>query len=291
MWNTKETSAPQINYRNVIYHLGIRLSVLLQILITLGMALFALPISAQERKIIEIPEIFIPADSSKYLPPGSAKYCVFRADLSGTDATYRKKRTLAFIHDSYTRTNGWRGDYLISAIDYVDFSYFHLVSFTKCGALQDILAYTSNYFSHCGDTNCQSIRVEFMPESNSRLVGEITEPPIPILLFESIRGKDELAKCTIKIPARVPTNIAEFQLLRNQLNLLRAKYSMSILDLYLTSGSFYILLSRQCDQKKRLFDLMLELLERENVKWTDYLGRPDFAPDISEYRFAETGKR
>ncbi len=225
MWNTKETSAPQINYRNVIYHLGIRLSVLLQILITLGMALFALPISAQERKIIEIPEIFIPADSSKYLPPGSAKYCVFRADLSGTDATYRKKRTLAFIHDSYTRTNGWRGDYLISAIDYVDFSYFHLVSFTKCGALQDILAYTSNYFS------------------------------------------------------------------QNQLNLLRAKYSMSILDLYLTSGSFYILLSRQCDQKKRLFDLMLELLERENVKWTDYLGRPDFAPDISEYRFAETGKR
>src|ERR1700688_1729788 len=221
---SEKMPGPQGSRCKMICHFQIRARVLLQVLITFGVALSALPISAQERQIVEIPEIFVPADSSKYLPPGSAKYCVFRADLSRADISNRKKRTLEFIRDSYTRTNAWRGDYVISAIDYVEFSYFYLVSFTKCGALQDTLAHVSKYFSDCTDINCQPIRVEFMLERNSRLVGEVTEPPIPILLFESIRGKDDLIKCTIKVPARIPTNIAELQSLINELNLPRTKY-------------------------------------------------------------------
>jgi hypothetical protein len=249
-------------------------------------------VSATERTIVEIPEVYFYASSDQ-------QYCVVRVDLHNADIRYRRSQFLEYIRDSYGRTGHWSKDYILTAIDYVEFSYFHIVFYQKCEMPNPTLARVSSYFSDC-DANpsldCEKSKPLFTIERDSPLVKVITSLPIPIVLFESIRGREELSSCIIKVRAqipdiRIPEKLSEFRSLTANLDLLSTKYRISIMEIRLLNDVYYILLSRQCNQKASLFALMLEFLDAENLDWANYLGHPDFAPNISELRFFETGKR
>jgi hypothetical protein len=244
-------------------------------------------VSAKELDTIQIPEVYFYTSSE-------VTYCVVRVNLSGAEKAYRKRILLDFVRDSYDRTDHWTKEYILSAIDYVNFSYLHLVIYEGCSIPIAILPNISQYFSNCKANrtrDCESIETHFIVERTSALVKTITKPYVPITLFGTIRGEEDLSLCTIKVPAQIPENIAESQSLTNNLLLLQSKYRMSIIDIRLLNDAYYMLLTRQCDQKSSLFSLMLELLKSEKFDWAKYLGAPNLAPDVSEYKFSETGKR
>jgi|SRR5579862_1518730 len=234
---------------------------------------------------ITIPEFYVFRDS--------ADYCVVRADLDGGNLDSRRKRLLEFIRHSYEETDKWRNKYIVSAVDYVEFRYFYTIAYSKCESSRDVLAGISSFFSICKSDNADGcdIKAAFAPESGSPLVAKFKGSEVPISLFDQFRGRSELLGCVVEIPSRVPTATSELQSLINHLNSVRTKYRMSIIDIYLLNNRFYFLLSRQCDHKSDIISEAEELIESENFHLEDYLGQPNFTPDLSEYIFSETGQR
>jgi NTF2 fold immunity protein len=235
---------------------------------------------------VSVPEI--------YLPDRSAQHCVIRVDLDGADAASSEPKFLRFMDRSYSQTQGWRTQFIVAGVDYVEFRYFYVVSYDVCEKSRSIMNGISRFFAGCaveGDSECVRIETKFVMEHDSRLVqGPAEHEAIPpVSLFERYRRPDDLQSCTIKIPARIPSKTADLQLLIHKLNLLRSKYRMSILDIHLSNSNFFVLLARQCVDIKLMHEKMLTLLAREDFRAGDYLGSPEFMPDISKYRLSETG--
>src|SRR5215469_13955719 len=68
-----------------------------------------------------------------YLVSKNAQVCVVRGDISGIDsASARKAALLEFVNGSYAFSNKWKQDFILSAIDYIDYRYFHAVLFRAC---------------------------------------------------------------------------------------------------------------------------------------------------------------
>jgi hypothetical protein len=63
---------------------------------------------------------------------------------------------------------------------------------------------------------------------------------------------------------------------------LQQKYRPPFADITFINRNSYLLLSRQCEEKRAIYDELLFLLKREN-RDTDMLGPADFDPSPYEY--------
>lgn len=111
--------------------------------------------------------------------------------------------------------------------------------------------------------------------------------------FDQYRNSADLKSCTIGVPVDLdklltPQSISSF---KNQWLTLTQKYRMPLLETVFVGNKYLILLSRQCVDKKILYSVMLEIFARQKFNTADHLGAPDFMPNVSEYRFQETGVR
>jgi hypothetical protein len=250
-------------------------------------AVFVMRASAAEEKHAEIPDFFFQGTSS-------AQYCVARVDLLDGSFLNRRSRVIGYIRDAYTRSAGWQSDYSVGGIDYINYLYFHLAGSTSCKLLERKMDSVRDFFRICEgnkDNGCIGIGLRFSLDPNSQLTRKLDGPVAPIALFESIRGRGDLQKCTIKITGDMPNDIHALLALRSKIDVVVLKYRMSILDIHEVNNNLYILLSKQCSSKEKLFNIMLELFDGEGFDWRRYLRSWDLSPDVSEYRYSEMGRQ
>jgi hypothetical protein len=246
----------------------------------------SLALDRAEDEGVVIPELYYPGDSGAY--------CVARIDLAGSEQDRRKDVVLNFIERAYEATEHWTKDYALSAIDFADFRFLHVVAFSACDSSRSLLRELSAQLESCD--KAKELRCEFdKPELHVGLDIPLVlrrgavEDRVPISIFEGYRSQDDLRKCTIRLPFKPPLDVQRFVGVVHGLNSLRLKYRMSILDIALLDRDVYFLLARQCDEKRRLFEIMRELLARQGLHISQYFGSPDFTPDVQDYRRSQIG--
>jgi hypothetical protein len=242
-----------------------------------------LPASASDRGGV-IPEV--------YAPEGMP-VCLFRAQVTG-EPEVRRKRVLGFLRRAYADEDQWKQLYLFFDVDHSEFASFGFVAFLECESSTPLVERLAALFADCTvgtDAPCDAGMVTFARQPGSPFLTRrpILEPPV--VWFERIRGTENLSGCTLKMLMKSEKFWDDeiVSSIRRSLWLLRTKYLMPLMDVHNVDGHFYILLSRRCEKKERLFEQMKTLLETEGFTWDDHLWEPDFAPDVSEYRFIEAG--
>ena len=76
-------------------------------------------------------------------------------------------------------------------------------------------------------------------------------------------------------------------------SLLKVKYRFSIMDIWPIQNNkvVTILLSRLCKEKSEVYEQMLYVMHANGIDLSRSIGRPNFSPNIEEYRFSQTGIR
>jgi hypothetical protein len=246
-----------------------------------------MPSCAAERRT-KIPDLLVQGA----FPP---QYCVARVDLVDTNFVNRKDRIIGYIRDFYTRSGGWKSNYSMIGVDYIDFLYFHLASDASCESLQQKMDGLKDFFQQCGGQKaggCERVSLEITFDPHSDLVRKIEGPLAPIAVFESFRGREDLQRCTIKITADIPIDVPELLKFRGELDLIMLKYRMPILDIFqVNKNDLYILLYEECYYKEYLLGLMQELLDGEGFDLNRYIRSVELSPNIAEYRYSELGRQ
>ena len=223
-------------------------------------------------------------------------YCVFRVDVKDPSRANREREFLQFLDRSFEGTLHWNSQFMVGAIDYEDFTYFHVLSYWKCD--QNLVNnLVLNFFEQskvaCGK-ECASSQTILTREPASPLVmvfgpdNSSYRTPIPI--FEHYRSRKELENCVIKVPVH-PTGNAT--LLGSEtyrvFNVVKYKYKM-VFDSFVKGNDLYVLFPRECKYKRQLFDLLKRFFDRESAGSSGALGQPDLSPDIGDYHFSQTGR-
>ncbi len=60
-------------------------------------------------------------------------YCLLRVNLTDSSASRRKPILIKFISDGFVYTSEWRKNFSVIGVDYVSFSFFHLLVNRSCG--------------------------------------------------------------------------------------------------------------------------------------------------------------
>ena len=222
-------------------------------------------------------------------------YCVLRIDIKDPSRANREREFLDFLDRSFEGTLHWNSQFMVGAIDYEDFTYFHIISYWKCDrnlVTKLVLDFFERSKAACGK-ECASSQPILTREPASPLVmvfgpdNSSYRTPIPI--FEHYRSRKELENCVIKVPIHPTDNAA---LLRSEtyrvFNVVKYKYKV-VFDSFIRGNDLYILFPRDCNNKKQLFDLLIRFFDRENAGSSGAIAQPNLSPDIGVYHFSQTG--
>lgn len=220
--------------------------------------------------------------------------CVIRAEIAGNDSSDRKSSLLRLVDASFIATAGWHQDFVLSAIDYIDYSGFYAVLFNNCDhagpeitRLRNFLRVAEKCSTKCHLTE-SSLRVVQESGVVTSLKARAPTYTSPISLFLAYRKRADLEKCVVEFKTGLTTTESRKQLYL-ALQSVRLKYRMSILDVYPSGDDVFILFGRMCGATERLSSLLREFLARDGFKSSDELRQVSLKPDISAYYFAQTG--
>lgn len=146
---------------------------------------------------ISIPEVII--------YDKSAKYCVVHVGVNNEYSNVRKVKIINFIEKSYIYTEKWAANYIVSAVDYADFTGFYVVTFDNCDGSHEVIAKISDGLKSCEKPEaegCSEIGVKITEESHSLLVQPIQahERTQAIFLFDLYREFSGSRKMHNKTP-------------------------------------------------------------------------------------------
>lgn len=223
------------------------------------------------------------------VPPGSQSYCVIRSEVRG-DSQSKRNSVVSFIRAAYEQTEHWRRDYIVAAVDYVQFSQFYVVLYVGCPDIADSASKVQALFANGSDTD--RVTIKFSRADETGIIARYSEPELPIFLSDKFRGRSTLRDCTVRVPLRITKGgslrLEEVVPIQNALLQLQLKYRMPIIDVYLVDNSFYLLLSRDCQHRETLLARAKNLLRDDGLEWEEHFEDPEFGPDVATYRYKET---
>jgi hypothetical protein len=233
--------------------------------------LFSLASGAPAARAEEPNSGFVP---EFYFNPGY-QGCVLRVDLLSDAQSERKRLLLSTLDAAFDHTEGWTRDFVVSGVDYLRFSYFHVIGFGAC----DNTAAATRYLSSILPDGSYALKT-LEGDQSLYTSTDVLDAEDPLGIFVRLLGEDMIATCLVAMT--VPRTVAMMQTALNDSYRIRAKYRPPLADLRLVNNVLYLLFSRDCDQKQSLSEAFLELLEHEDAdssgSWS-----PNYQPDPQAY--------
>ena len=199
--------------------------------------------------------------------------CKLRVDFSFTTQEERREKLLSGIDLAYADTEAWQQDFSIAGVDYVDFRYTHVITYRPCSESEELISRLSQVFG--------TERGDWTVAEHANLLSTVKELDElgQVGVFVRYRSKTRIQPCLIRIrltslEAAIPAT--------DGFLFLQQKYRPPFADITFINRNSYLLLSRQCERKRAIYDQLLFLLKREN-RPTDVLGPADFDPSPYEY--------
>ncbi len=265
------------NLRKAKSHLVVALYAV--ILIATAPSLEATEIQVEQRAFY-VPEVFI-TDFS----PG---YCVALVSVLGGNIEARKELYFKLADATFQEADPANQKFKIAGVDFVDFNSLHLVSDQHCGIerqFDEAVSMIEKATRDCADT-CRVLSINLSIVHHSGLVTtlESVNGHNPVSIHQTRARGESVASCAIGLPTN--SNSIDDPI-RQSLSSAIWKYGLPIMDVFQIDDRYFLLISRDCAQKVSLFELVREILNRDN---SQQLKEPDYSPDVTEYVFSQTGK-
>ena len=208
-----------------------------------------------------------------------------RVTIEIDDQTKRRTAVINFLDQAYLATGHWENLFVVVGVDYEDFRQFYAVSHGECSFEHTLMTLLDAQFGSPSHYTLKRVQ-------ESPFVGPLRAANAVSIVETYVAYKSEaaLSECMISIALKpVTTSDTKVRLgfdAYNDLERLKQKYRLPIFDIALINKRIYILLTRNCGERDRVYALMLDLLRREGAKSIPRLSAPVFEPDLGEYKFS-----
>ncbi len=224
-----------------------------------------------------------------YAEESQHDYCLLRVNLTDSSASRRKPILIKFISDGFVYTSEWRKNFSVIGVDYVSFSFFHLLVNRSCGEALAVARQAVARFLPCVSPkeDLCGVATIIALGRKSPLIAPFTDAPaFGLLAFDKFIGRSQLQDCAVLIRLRPDSSGEGFGELDRSLFNLYIKFRMPIVDIKRINREVYLVFSRQCNKKSDYYSTLSELLNVGKNRPALFDG-VNLAPDTSPYIFSE----
>lgn len=237
------------------------------LLIVAASLAFASAAESRDADAPHLPEFFLTSISQPH--------CLMLVEFAESARESRKQSLLKFMDHSYTSTDQWKNSFIPLAIDYVDYTYMHVIDFKACSP-SSVTVYRQLLSPYLSVSKVSPVDDDDFISTAQQRMSFVSTPDF----FRAYHFDHLVSQCTVSASELRSSDSVR---VHNMLVQLWLRYRVSIAEIWQVNKTVYIAFSRQCDRKEALYHNLMALAERDKLPLSDLLEQPNFSPDMKEY--------